>query len=652
MNILAIVLYNRAGQQRVVNFNPGQLNIVTGKSATGKSSLLEIVDFCLGRNGMTIPIGAVTDTVSWYAVLVQLPSTRAFVGRPAPRPDRASTHQAMLEFGIDLQPPDFADLSVNADSATVREQLGRRIGIGENQRGPRAVAQGSSIEANFGHALLMCLQSQSEIGHPGLLFHRQNEIWVRQAIIETLPYFLGAAPDDQAHRYRQLQTARRKLARLEADLVVAEKLYSDVEVDLRALLAEAYHKGLISTLEFGGREAEIQGLQAALEVSPLEMPSDDKVDTGQSELEQNRDDLRAELRTLGEQRAFLTDHEHGSQKYQAAVRAGVGRLQSLDLMNSDGGLRDDTCPLCGSGLAEPDPEIRDLQRTLEDLRDQLEAAETVQPRRIAALSELDRRSDVVRQELRRIDAVLAGLRAAEATVGASRSRKEDQAFTKGRIDLYLTRLRQFGDDDTLNGLRTDIELTRQNIERLIEELDPEDERRQIDSRLLSIGSDMTHWSRRLGLAHHDGTIRLDIDHLDVVIDTQNGPIPLSRIGSAESWIGYHVITHLALHRYFVRQHRPVPHFLILDQPTQAYYPSDGKQLEAASSDDRDAVRRLFELMRDVVAELTPNMQIIVCDHASLSESWFQDAVRHNWHQDEALIPAAWIEAAPKSDQRL
>ena len=54
MNLLAIVLYNRDGHQRVVHFNPGELNIVTGWSATGKSSLLEITEFCLGRDQVTM----------------------------------------------------------------------------------------------------------------------------------------------------------------------------------------------------------------------------------------------------------------------------------------------------------------------------------------------------------------------------------------------------------------------------------------------------------------------------------------------------------------------------------------------------------------------------------------------------------------------
>src|SRR5690349_8295352 len=132
MNLLAIVLYNRAGARRVVDFRPGALNIVTGWSATGKSALLDIAEFCLGRSTVTMPVGPITDTVSWYAALVQLPTTRAFVARPAPRAGRASTQQAMLEFGADLEWLDYEDLTVNADSDAVREQLGRLIGIGEN----------------------------------------------------------------------------------------------------------------------------------------------------------------------------------------------------------------------------------------------------------------------------------------------------------------------------------------------------------------------------------------------------------------------------------------------------------------------------------------------------------------------------------------
>ncbi|MGW3811551.1 DUF3732 domain-containing protein [Micromonospora sp. NPDC005113] len=643
MNLLAIVLYNPVGHQRVVQFNPGELNIVTGWSATGKSSLLEITEFCLGRDQVTMPVGPITDAVAWYAVLVQLPTTRAFVARPAPRAGRTSTQRAMLEFGADLQPLDFADLTVNVDSATVRHQLGRLIGIGENLHVPETGDPGIPLEAHLGHALLLCLQRQGEIGDRDLLFHRQGEPWVQQAITDTLPYFLGAAPSDQALKHRQLQAARRQLSRLEADLVTAEKLYSNVEVELRALLTEAYVKGLIPTAEVGGREEAVATLTGALRVATAEPAAEDSSDSRWRELEQRRDDLRLQLRALGEQRALLDDHAHAEHDYQTAVRAGVARLQSLDLMHPDNLVGANTCPICGGGLAESDPEIGELRQTLDDLRDQLRAVETAQPSRVAALGELDRSSDSIRQELRSVDAALAGIRAADATVGAARSRREDQAFTKGRIDLYLTRLRLFGDDDTLNDLRTRIELTRRDIVRLTVELDPDEEREQVRSRLLTVGADMNRWARRLELEHCGGSVALDPHRLTVVIDTDNGPVPLSRMGSAENWVGYHLVVHLALHRYFVRQRRPVPHLLMLDQPTQAYYPTEVAQGQNIPNEDGAAVRRLFELMRDVVAELAPDMQIIVCDHANLPEPWFQSAVRHNWRGD-ALIPPTWLDS--------
>lgn len=50
---------------------------------------------------------------------------------------------------------------------------------------------------------------------------------------------------------------------------------------------------------------------------------------------------------------------------------------------------------------------------------------------------------------------------------------------------------------------------------------------------------------------------------------------------------------------------------------------------------------MFALLRDFVAELALRMQVIGCDHANLPEPWFQDAVRCNWRDGRALMPAEW-----------
>jgi hypothetical protein len=85
---------------------------------------------------------------------------------------------------------------------------------------------------------------------------------------------------------------------------------------------------------------------------------------------------------------------------------------------------------------------------------------------------------------------------------------------------------------------------------------------------------------------------------------------------------------------------------MLDQPTQAFYPSDRRRAADRGPDelpdeDQAMVRRLFALMRDTVTDLDGVLQIIVTDHAEIDESWFGNRVKHNWRDGKALVPRDW-----------
>jgi len=43
----------------------------------------------------------------------------------------------------------------------------------------------------------------------------------------------------------------------------------------------------------------------------------------------------------------------------------------------------------------------------------------------------------------------------------------------------------------------------------------------------------------------------------------------------------------------------------------------------------------------VVDTLGGALQIIVTDHANLTDSWFQQAVLENWRAGRALLPGSW-----------
>jgi hypothetical protein len=102
---------------------------------------------------------------------------------------------------------------------------------------------------------------------------------------------------------------------------------------------------------------------------------------------------------------------------------------------------------------------------------------------------------------------------------------------------------------------------------------------------------------------------------------------------------------LALHKWFRQKDRPVPAFIIFDQPSQAHYPAEQDSegsLDVLGDSDRTAVLRLFELMAKVAKELAPRLQVIVMDHADLKQPWFEEAVVERWRGGKKLIPTTWI----------
>ena len=131
----------------------------------------------------------------------------------------------------------------------------------------------------------------------------------------------------------------------------------------------------------------------------------------------------------------------------------------------------------------------------------------------------------------------------------------------------------------------------------------------------------------------------------MIADTDDGPVALAQMGSGENWVGYHVAAHLSLHSLFRRRQRPVPAFLMLDQPSQAHYPPEQDEegrVDALTDEDQQAVRRLFALLSEYCQSLQPTMQVIVADHVELLEGWFRDAMIERWRDGIKLVPQTWL----------
>src|ERR1017187_8893862 len=175
MQILEIILYSRDGRKRVLPLRPGQLNIITGQSHSGKSSLIYIVSYCMGGSTCLVPEGRILEATSWFGVLFDRGTERIFIARENPYPAQQSTNRAYMERGASITSPPVAPDTSNTTAEAVEETLGRMVGISPNLHMPPTGQTRQPLAANIRHALFYCFQHQTEIGTNQILFHRQSE---------------------------------------------------------------------------------------------------------------------------------------------------------------------------------------------------------------------------------------------------------------------------------------------------------------------------------------------------------------------------------------------------------------------------------------------------------------------------------------------
>ena len=642
LQIAKLILYSRQGEIRELAFRTGALNILTGASKTGKSAIIDILDYVTGRSECNVADGVIRKYVGWYAILFQLNDGHIFVARRNPEVGERTSGDVYMVRGSSLVTPPVEDLVKNTTVGALEKFLGAAIGISENEHRP-ATPTRDPLEANFRHALLFSFQDQNDIDSKQRLFHRQGEDFISTAIRDTLPYFLGAIDEDRLLKQAQLDQARRYLRQLERQLRDAATLDSSTYPRARALLDEAKQTGLVDERVIG---ATYEATLAILRRVARDTDVDDRAVMSDGEdllatLRNERQGLRTELEHVNAEirstRTFTTE----TSGYEREAKEQRARLSAVGLFSANGHDQN-ICPVCASRLTALPPTVTAIERSLRDLSQQLETVEAENPRLQMRLAALLREAAQLQDRLRENQLRIATRMRENEFLRVQQENFILQARAIGKITQYVETAES---GQSTSALQNSVESARARVAVLEQELDPEAIRERLSAFLNIIGRYMTTYSEALDLEHRGSHLRLDIRNLTVVADTLDGPVPLFRMGSGENWVGYHVIAHLGLHKWFRQKGRPVPGFLIFDQPSQAHYPPEQDaegSIDLLDDEDKTAVLDLFQLIAEAAAELAPDLQIIVTDHADLKPDWFQDAVAERWRKGEALIPSGWI----------
>jgi hypothetical protein len=640
MQILEIVLYSHDGRRRVVSLKPGAVNVITGASKSGKSALIDIVDYCFGSGECRVPEGPIRRNVSWFALHLQLAAGQAFVARRCPDGHAASSEDCFVEVGEVIQIPDRSALRQTTNTKGLGALLSGWSGIADNLHEPPPGQTRPALSANVRHALALCFQPQDEIIRRQQLFHGAGDNFFAQALKDTLPYFLGAVDDDYVRKREELRRVRDRLRSTERKLAEIAALRGDGASKGDALLAQARDAGLSATTSNTWEET-VAALRtiAATPLANVEVTTSDGAEF--SRLAGARTQLMGEQRRIRDEIDAIRAFENDGRGFSREATEQQSRLKTIGIFENS--IPGQACPLCSQTLdsAVQVPTVAEVKGTLTSLSSRLDTVVRAEPQIEKAVAELDGKLQAIQERLTRNRAEMEAVRTADERLAQTHDDSTKKVHILGRLSLYLESLPDLPDTRALEQEAADL---RAQANALEIELSDERIRERLESVTSILSQRMTEWARNLGLEHSKFPLRLDLKNLTIVADTADGPVPMARMGSGENWVGYHLIAHLALHQWFVERARPVPRFLFLDQPSQVYFPAekdvDGS-MSLISEDDRLAVSRMFRLVFDAVKDVAPGFQVIVTEHADINDEWYQAAVVERWRGGLKLVPEDW-----------
>ena len=625
-------------EPHVIEFDPEKIMVVTGWSGTGKTSIVAIINYVLGAGTSAIPLGVIRDTASWYGLLIETDLGPMRLARQK-QSSRAVSEEYWWQQGADVNEPLPIRPKANAKTDRIKllfDDLSKLSNLNTDPDGG-----GFTGRASFRDMAAFNFLPQHIVANPYTMFFKADTTKHREKLRNVMPLALGIITNDDLVRMHTRKLRSEAIDRWRASVTgaffQAQELGLLPAGDLPEKL-EAIVELLRNVVNSGGQSAATAGRITAA-VGRLE-----NLRVRERDLDRKISDARRRLRRLRSLRGSVFDYGEVLADQRQRVK-GAGWFRDAIVAEE--------CVLCGSDSGAARLALDELGAPIAELEDLSAGASSTRPIVDREIYEIER--DLLVNE----DALLA-LRQTRIIAEADVDRERGQEQTLEKVYRFIgsteQALRMLGEVEGEGGLADQIkELTARiaGIDSLLDEVKKLDRIQQINRK---ITASIKRVIELLGVKGADGTPTLDQRELNVRFRREGADHAdyLWEIGSGENWMAYHLAMLLALHTVFLsrRENNPVPTFLVIDQPSQVYFPSDtykeyvenikAEQASSARNEDMKRTRQIFEMMSKVRDGLK-GLQIIVLEHAD--ENTWGDvsgvAEAANWRGGKGLIPSSW-----------
>lgn len=641
-----IIIYSHDGRHEVVSLKPSSVNVVVGDSNTGKSALLEIINYCMGSKDCDIA-DHVQKHCPWVAIQWVRDGEYCLLARKIPSPGHK---QGPLAFDIRTGkkgrfPADASTFQNNGIGALRRfEEL---LGIGHFilHDAPSPKKQPFTISAR--HAAPYVFLSDDTIINKKVLFTGGSGFRLNH-LKDTLPYFLGIVDEEFLRKKTDLDNARKEKRRIAKELKEASRIVSQGSSRVDQFLQQALDLGILAKeTPLASEQDKTAALQNVVAWRPGKfIPVTPTSELG--DLQQREENLLSKLSALDKERKAVKQSIHDAERFRNSVSQQANRLKSIELLKKTN--EREECPLCHGFLAKNTEPIGRLENALEALSQDIGEVQTDQPKMDGYLRKLSKNIEEIRKEYRFTRSRIEILISKDEQVEKQRSLNELRLHLSGMVDLFLQSMEQ----KETKGQSEKLRLLEEQIEALEADIDPEAQEESMQAVAQGIAFDAKKILDSLPFDEETRKRPLVFDYNKMQYHQLDGTrlVRMPIIGSDENHLSLHIAFYLVLHRLFAQNHRPVPGIIVMDQVSRPYFPKEKyKEMVKLSEgsddtafklmDEREKVKQIFDLLFNEV-ERAEDLQILVLEKAYFQEDErYTGSVEKIWPKPKGLVPADW-----------
>ncbi|NQT58513.1 MAG: DUF3732 domain-containing protein, partial [Bacteroidetes bacterium] len=579
------------------------VNLITGKSSTGKSAMIEIFDYCFGNSDDTIPEGVITDSAQLFFITMVVGESNLILAR-VPKSNKGflkpiSTLPDKSEYNIDFfNENDFIPMK------SFKEILGRHFGIAiedtdtdlENRKYRRNDAK--SPRPTVRNFTSYMLQHQNLVANKHALFYRFDQQQKREQTIDQFKVFAGFIKQDYYIKQQELNEKERELKELETRKNSLETLQKDKFGRIAELQKEYYAIAGVPLFE-EAVEIILSNPSIYLEKISIHRVSSD------TNTKEYIDQIDKHLIKRNSLIADKRSSEIQLRDIQASIKNAEQHSEDMANISTfpDASLHVSKCPFCERINEELSQEANKLEDAITWLNSELAKTPLLldsfladEKRLKTEIAELSRKITLEDREIQKIKHVTEKLR-------KNKSIEEQALKVKLKIENILEEKIElnFSDlDNQINKIKNDID----DLKKIIKDkYNPEEKlraaERYINKAMKEIGENLDFES-----SYKPINLKFSLESFDLWHEKKDRQkVYLRSMGSGANWLYCHIALFTAIHKYFcsLKSDSLLPPILFLDQPSQVYFPT---AIDFADSFDAKELKKIENKVNDVDEDLS------------------------------------------------